>query len=223
MLELSAAAMLFDMDGTLVDSTAVVERAWIDFAVRHGLRAEEVIAFSHGRPAIATVRRFVASKSDIEQEAARIRAIDERATDVIAPIVGAPEFVHSLPSDRWAIVTSAHRNLALKRLVAAGIPVPEVLVTVEDVTIGKPDPQGYRRAAATLGVDITDCVVFEDSLAGVQAGVASGASTVVVGGLTYFDGRLPRIVDFDELNTDPDGDQIHISPRFDPAAVRTCR
>jgi mannitol-1-/sugar-/sorbitol-6-phosphatase len=199
MLELSAAAMLFDMDGTLVDSAAVVERVWIDFAVRHGLRAEEVIAFSHGRPAIATVRRFIASKSDIEREAARIRAIDERATDLIAPIAGADAFLRSLPSDQWAIVTSAHRNLALKRIAAAGLPIPEVLVSVDDVTIGKPDPQGYLRAAAALGVDIAECVVFEDSLAGVQAGVASGASTVVVGGLTYFDGRLRRIVDFDDV------------------------
>jgi mannitol-1-/sugar-/sorbitol-6-phosphatase len=209
MLELSAAAMLFDMDGTLVDSAAAVERTWIDFAVRHGLRAEEVIAFSHGRPAIATVRRFIASKTDVEREAARIRAIDERATDLIAPIAGAEEFVRSLPHDRWAVVTSAHRNLAMKRIAAAGLPMPEVLVSVEDVTIGKPDPQGYLQAAAALGVDIAECVVFEDSLAGVQAGVASGASTVVVGGLTYFDGRLRRIVDFDDVRYAPNSALIN--------------
>ncbi len=172
-------AFLFDMDGTLLTSIAAAERVWTRWAREHGLDVASFIPTIHGARAVDTVRR-VLPQADAEAEAARITAweIDDAAG--VAPIDGAAAFTTSLPAGRWAIVTSAPRALALRRLEAAGLAAPAVLVTAEDVERGKPDPAGYRLAAARLGVDAADCLIFEDAAAGIGAAEAAGADVIVI-------------------------------------------
>ncbi|ALX04481.1 MULTISPECIES: HAD-IA family hydrolase [Aeromicrobium] len=190
-----ADAYLFDMDGTLVDSTSVVERTWADFSRRHGLDVEEVLAYAHGRPTASTTAHFLEDADVAADEAIRLAALEEETVDGIVEVPGAAALVAGLPEDRWAVVTSAGRRLAERRLDAAGVPRPAVLVTADDVARPKPDPEGYLLAARLLGVPVDACVAFEDSEAGVRAAVASGARTVVVGTLSSHDGTLPRVVD----------------------------
>jgi sugar-phosphatase len=177
---LAPAAVLSDLDGVLVDSGAQIERTWRAFAARHRLDPERVIAEGQGRRS-ADLIRLVAPHLDAEAEAATIEREEvELADDGLRPLPGARELVEWVPADRFAIVTSGSRALAVARLCAAGIPVPEVLVTAEHVREGKPDPAGYLRAAALLGVDPADCVVLEDAPAGVEAGLAAGMTVVGV-------------------------------------------
>ncbi|WP_263164490.1 HAD family hydrolase [Streptomyces sp. SCSIO ZS0520] len=174
-------ALLFDMDGTLVDSTAVVERTWRRFARRHGVRAEEILAVSHGRRTEETVARFAPADVDAAAEARRVIAEEVEDTRGITAIPGAAELLASLPESGWALVTSAGRRLAEARMRAAGLPLPPVLVSADDVAQGKPNPEGYLQAARRLGRSPESLVVFEDAEAGILAARASGARTVVVG------------------------------------------
>ncbi|MFK0120335.1 HAD-IA family hydrolase [Streptomyces sp. NPDC090994] len=193
---LRASVLLFDMDGTLVDSTALVESTWADFSARHRTDLAEVLAYAHGRPTRETVAHFVADPERAAAETRRLVAHEQSETTGITEIPGARAFLAALPRGSWAIVTSAGRKLAEVRLAAAGLPLPEVLVSADDVVRGKPHPEGYLRAAARLGVAPGDTVVFEDSGAGVRAGLASGARTVVIGGLDDFDDVAERHADF---------------------------
>jgi HAD superfamily hydrolase (TIGR01509 family) len=172
-------AVLSDLDGVLVDSGAAIEGTWRRFAARHGLDAEHVLAESHGRRTVDLIR-LVAPRLDAVTEAARIEREEIEEAGGLRPLPGARELVESLPPDRFAIVTSGTRPLALARLRAAGIPVPDVLVTAEEVAIGKPDPDGYLRAAALLGVDPAHSLVLEDAPAGVEAGLAAGMTVIAV-------------------------------------------
>jgi HAD superfamily hydrolase (TIGR01509 family) len=172
-------AVISDLDGVLVDSGAAIEAAWRRFAVRHGLDPEHVATTSHGRRTVDHIR-IVAPHLDAAAEAARIELEDIDHAGDLRPLPGARELVESVPADRFAIVTSGSRALAEARLRAAGIPVPKVLVTAEQVERGKPDPAGYLRAAALLGVDPADAVVLEDAPAGVEAGRAAGMTVVAV-------------------------------------------
>jgi sugar-phosphatase len=172
-------AVLFDMDGTLVDSTEVVERHWTRWASRRGIDVAPILAVSHGRPTIETLR-LVAPQWATEDEAARIDDEEARDPQGIRPVAGATELVASMPPGRWAVVTSAHRELAVTRLAAAGFPLPDVLVTVDDVTLGKPDPAPYLQAARQLSVPASRVVVVEDTPVGVQAGLAAGATVIGV-------------------------------------------
>lgn len=183
--EISAAGFLFDMDGTLVDSTAVVESVWTAFADRHGVDAAALLAYAHGRQAADTVGHFLPGVAEHER-AVLVRGLvaeEVTRTDGIVEIPGAVALLEHLVAQGApvAVVTSAPRKLAVARLRAAGVPVPDVLVAAEDVSRGKPDPEGYLRAAEQLGVPIDECVVFEDAEAGIAAAVASGARVVVVG------------------------------------------
>ncbi|MEY9951758.1 HAD-IA family hydrolase [Leifsonia sp. EB34] len=185
-MEISAAGFLFDMDGTLVDSHAVVESVWGEFGRRHGLDPAELLAYAHGRQAVDTVAHFLPHLS-AEQRAELVAALvaeEVTRTDGIVEVPGAAALVAGLTASGvpMAVVTSAPRALAVARLEAAGVPVPAVLVAAEDVSRGKPDPQGYLLAAERLGVPIEGCVVFEDAEAGLVAAVASGGRVVVVGG-----------------------------------------
>lgn len=175
------AAFLFDMDGTLLDSSEAVERVWRRWCDRHGIDAEALIAVCHGVRGEDTVRRFATPGMDINAEAAWLNAAELEDVDGVVPIAGILDLIAGLAPDDWAIVTSAPRNLAEVRLRAIGLPVPAVFVTAEDVTEGKPDPQGFRLAAERLGVAVADCLVFEDSPAGVAAGKAAGAAVAIVG------------------------------------------
>jgi sugar-phosphatase len=195
-------AALFDMDGTLVDSTAAVEEIWSDFAQRHGLDVTEILAIAHGVRAGDTIARVLPAGSDLaaaQEEFDRHELANQRE---VTAIPGAAGYLEGLRAAGvpFAIVTSASRELALARLGAAGIPVPEVLVSAADVVRGKPDPEGYLLAAARLDVPIADCVIFEDAEAGIRAGLSAGGSVVVVGDATgEATVGLPRIRDFGEL------------------------
>ncbi|MDQ1154766.1 HAD-IA family hydrolase [Brevundimonas sp. SORGH_AS_0993] len=173
-------AFLFDMDGTLITSTAAAERVWTRWAARHGLDAAALLSVMHGVRAADTIRGQNLPDIDLDAEIAWVERAEIEDLDGVAPIPGAVDFVDRLPPDRWAVVTSASTPLARARLKAAGVVPPAVLITAEDVERGKPDPAGYLKAAAALGVDIADCLVFEDAEAGIKAGEAAGAEVVVV-------------------------------------------
>ncbi|WP_211253330.1 HAD-IA family hydrolase, partial [Glycomyces tenuis] len=176
---LPAEVLLFDMDGTLVDSSVAVEGAWRRFAARTGLDAEAILAVAHGRPTVEVIAEFAPPGMDVAAETARIEAEEIDRTEGIVEIAGAAALLESLDPDRWAVVTSATAELARRRLTTAGLPQPKVLVSADDITNGKPDPEGYRMAAEALGAAPGDAVVFEDAEAGLLAGRASGAATVV--------------------------------------------
>lgn len=173
-------AFLFDMDGTLITSTAAAERVWTRWALRHGLDVETFVPTIHGVRGIDTIRRQNLPGVDLEAEAAWVERGEIEDVDGVAPIPGAIEFVKRLPPGRWAVVTSASIPLARARLKAAGVEPPAVMVTAEDVERGKPDPAGYRLAAERLGFDVAHCLVFEDAEAGIAAGEAAGADVVAV-------------------------------------------
>lgn len=173
-------AFLFDMDGTLLNSIAVVERVWGDWATRHGLEPDVFLKTVHGVRAVDTIRQLALPGVDAVHEAKQLLIAEMEDVDGILPIPGAIEFVNSLPADRWAIVTSAPAELAHRRLKAAGIPTPKVIVTGEDVSSGKPSPECYLLGAKRLGVDPARCLVFEDAVAGILAGEAAGADVVVI-------------------------------------------
>lgn len=175
-------AFLFDMDGTILTSIAAAERAWGAWAHRIEASPAEVISYMHGRLAVDTVRRFSPATADIDVE---VRWLDARELDDlegIEEVPGAGAFLRALPAERWAVVTSANRALALKRIAAAGLPTPPLLLTSDDVSRGKPDPEGYIRAAQTLAVEPASCLVFEDTRAGLKAGLAAGAEVVRIAG-----------------------------------------
>ena len=185
---LTARAVLFDMDGTLVDSTAIVEQVWGEFAVRYGLDIAEILRTSHGVQAGDTVRRFAPPGTDVVALTAELGAMERVRTEGIVALPGAADLLRSLPADSVALVTSADRILADIRMGAAGLAMPATAVTADLVTRGKPHPEGYLRAAELLGVDPADAVVFEDAPAGIAAGLAAGIRTVAIGPNT---GPLP--------------------------------
>lgn len=171
-------AVLFDMDGTLVDSTPVVERVWSGWAAQHGLNASEVATFAHGRPTAEVIRAFLPNV-DAVTEAASLLAEEERDPTPIQSIPGAIEAVAAASQySKWAVVTSASRKLAGLRLALGGFPKPPVLISADDIARGKPDPEGFRRAAEALGERPEQCVVFEDTPAGLEAGRAARARTI---------------------------------------------
>jgi sugar-phosphatase len=173
-------ALLFDMDGTLLTSILAAERIWRDWAAGHGIDVEGFLPTIHGMRTIETVKRWAPLGLDAEIEAAGITAREMADVEGVAAITGAAAFLAALPAGRWAIVTSAPRALAMRRLEATGLPLPQVVITSEDVDRGKPAPDCFLLAAKRLGVPIGDCLVFEDAPAGVAAAEAAGASVVVV-------------------------------------------
>ncbi|MFF9864105.1 HAD-IA family hydrolase [Streptomyces sp. NPDC013953] len=180
---LTTRALLLDMDGTLVNSDAVVERCWRRWAVRHGLDPAEVLQVVHGRQGYATMALLLPERP-MEQNHAdnRVLLAEETADlDGVVPIGGAPAFMAAIAALPHALVTSADAALARARMDAAGLRMPQVRVTAECVGASKPDPEGFLKGAAELGVDPAECVVFEDSEAGIRAGRAAGMRVVGVG------------------------------------------
>jgi sugar-phosphatase len=158
------------MDGTIVDSTAIVERAWGWWANRHGIPLVDVLKFSHGRPTEDTMKHFLPGV-DHSVELDEMKAWEEEVREGIVAVPGAIDAVHEASKGPWAVVTSAPRRLAEIRLAVAGFPRPKILVAVEDIERGKPDPEGFLKAANELGVPPADCLVFEDTGPGVEAGL----------------------------------------------------
>jgi len=173
-------AFLFDMDGTLLTSIAAAERVWTRWAQRHGLDAARFVPTIHGARAIDTIRRLQLPGVDPAEEADWVTREELIDLEGVRPIAGAPAFLRALPASRWAIVTSAPAELARRRLQAAGLDVPETLISADDVEHGKPDPSGYRLAASRLGVDLAQCLIFEDAAAGIGAAEAAGSRLVVI-------------------------------------------
>jgi mannitol-1-/sugar-/sorbitol-6-phosphatase len=177
-LVLECAAVLFDMDGTLVDSRAIVERTWLRWAAQHGIAAETILAVAHGRRTLETMQ-IVAPELASPEAASRLdqeEADDDAGGEV--PVPGSIVLASSLPPTRWAVVTSADRDIALRRIRGVGLPAPAILIGAHEVRAGKPDPEGYLEAAARLGVPPDRCIVFEDTPPGVEAGRASGARVI---------------------------------------------
>lgn len=176
----SFAAILFDMDGTLLSSIEAAERVWTRWAARFGIDARTFLHDIHGRRAVDSVRRLNIPGVDPEAEAAAITLAEIDDVEGVRAIPGAKQFITMLPKERWAIVTSAPRALAVRRLEAAGLSAPSVFITAEDIPIGKPDPACYQLAASKLGWSADDCLVFEDAAAGIRAGEAAGAAVAVI-------------------------------------------
>jgi sugar-phosphatase len=176
---LHAKAILFDIDGTLVDSTPVVERSWRTWAQEYDVDAEDVMRVCHGRRTEDTVAEFV-TPQQLAAAVARVQALELADFDGVTALPGARQLVETLPPQRWAAVTSGERALMTARLEAAHLPIPGTMICAEDVAVGKPSPEGYLQAAAALGLDAAQCVVVEDAPAGIAAGLAAGARVVAV-------------------------------------------
>jgi sugar-phosphatase len=201
-------AFLFDMDGTVLNSIAAAERIWTIWALRHGVDVETFLPTIHGVRAIDTITRLALPGVDAEAEAAWITEAEIEDVEGIVEVAGAASFLKSLPANQWAIVTSAPRALALRRMAAAGIPEPGVMITAEDVDAGKPDPAGYRLAARRLGVEPTDCLIFEDADVGIRAGEAAGANVMVITATHVHPLQTPHatLASYDLVEARVDGD-----------------
>jgi mannitol-1-/sugar-/sorbitol-6-phosphatase len=182
-------ALLFDLDGVLVDSTPAVERVWGRWALAHGFDPAKIVHQAHGRPSIETIREILPN-ADAEAENLIVERGEIEDTDGVVPLPGAERLLGSLPAERWTIVTSCTRRLAEVRLRAAGLPIPPKMVTSTDIVNGKPHPEPYQKGAAALGIAAADCVVVEDAAAGVTAGKAAGAR--VIGLTTTMEPHLLR-------------------------------
>jgi mannitol-1-/sugar-/sorbitol-6-phosphatase len=177
MIQIHCSALLFDMDGVLIDSTPAVARVWQKWALQHGFNPEEVVARAHGRPSITTVREYL-PQADHEAENRIVERSEMEDLEGVIPLPGARDLLASLPGDRWTIVTSSTRPLAEVRLRSAGLLIPRKLVTSSEVTNGKPHPEPYLKAAAAIGYAATECIVVEDAPAGIRAGKAAGAKVI---------------------------------------------
>jgi len=178
-MQIRCRALLFDMDGVLVDSTPAVARVWTAWANRLGLDPDQVVRQAHGRPSIDTIRELLPSADHRAEDQAIEKAEIEDIEDVIA-LPGTHELLSALPDNRFAVVTSATRALAVVRLRAAGFAIPKNLVTSNDIQRGKPDPEPYLRGAQILGLSPADCIVIEDAPAGIQSGKAAGSSVIAL-------------------------------------------
>jgi len=172
-------AILFDLDGVLVDSTPCVTRVWSEWAREHGLDPEYVVHQAHGQRSIETIRR-VAPQLDAQKENAIVEQREIDDTDGLRLLPGAKQLLTALPPERYTIVTSGTRQLATRRLQIVGLPVPASMITADEVARGKPDPEPYLAGAAALGVDPNDCVVFEDAPSGIHSAKAAGMRVIGV-------------------------------------------
>jgi sugar-phosphatase len=186
-------AILFDLDGVLMDSRVAVERHWTRWANSRGIDVALVLAEAHGRRTTDTIRA-VAPSLDIEAEARLLEAAEAVDFDGVTTLPGAAELLEALPSGSWTVVTSGTRALATGRLAHGGLVIPHQLITADDVERGKPDPQPYLAGAAALEVDPTECLVIEDAPAGIEAGKAAGMTVLAVA--TTFEASALAAADF---------------------------
>ncbi|MGX1544511.1 HAD-IA family hydrolase [Streptomyces adustus] len=212
---LTARAFLLDMDGTLVNSDAVVNRVWRAWADRHGLDGDEVMSVVHGRQGYASMALLLPDRP-MEQnhaENAWMLAAETADMDGVVPVPGAPEFLAALSGVPHALVTSADVDLSTARMAAAGLALPDVRITAESVGASKPDPEGFLKGAAELGIAPADCVVFEDSGAGIAAGRAAGMQVVGVGPRAGLHAPDVVVQDLTQVRVEPTGDgtvRLHI-------------
>jgi len=179
MLTFECTAILFDLDGVLVDSTAAVGRAWHRWAIKHGLEPKAVVHAAHGRRTVETMRALV-PHLDSTDEARTMENEEARDMEGVTVVPGADQLLRSLPDGQWGIVTSGTRTMATARLRDTGHVIPKVLVTADDVVDGKPHPEPYLKGAKGLGVAPELCVVFEDAPAGIRAAHAAGMRVIAL-------------------------------------------
>ncbi|HEY4901746.1 MAG TPA: HAD family hydrolase [Terriglobales bacterium] len=179
MTAITASAMLFDLDGVLIDSTPAVARVWTQWAIEHGFEPEKTVREAHGRPSIESIRELLPD-ADYLAENREVERREIEDTEGVVPLPGALELLTSLPPHRWAIVTSCTRPLAEVRIRAAGLPVPPTMITSSEITNGKPHPEPYIKGARTLGFAPADCIVVEDVPAGIRSGKAAGARVIAL-------------------------------------------
>ncbi|MCX4574713.1 HAD family hydrolase [Streptomyces sp. NBC_01571] len=213
---LTARALLLDMDGTLVNSDVVVERCWRRWADRHGLDGDEVMKVVHGRQGYASMAVLLPNRPMEQNHADNARMLAEETADMdgVVAVPGAEEFLASLAGLPHALVTSADVGLSSARMAAAGLGLPDVRVTAESVGASKPDPEGFLKGAAELGVAPEDCVVFEDSGAGISAGRAAGMRVVGVGPRAGFHRPDVLVRDLTQIRVERVSDgslRLHIS------------
>jgi len=170
-------AILFDLDGVLVDSTRSVERQWRIWAHEQGIEGDKVTTVAHGVRAVEVIRA-VAPHLDAEAEVRKLESREADDHDGVAAMPGALDLVHAVPEGYWGVVTSGTRHLATERLRLFGIPIPKVMVTADDVAKGKPDPAPYLKGAELLGMNPADCLVIEDAPAGIQSARAGGMKVI---------------------------------------------
>ncbi len=178
-MKLSCAALLFDLDGVLIDSTPAVSRVWAAWALEHGFDAAKVVALAHGRPSIDSIRELLPN-SDAELENKEVERRELADLEGVIPLPGALKLLSSLPVDRWTIVTSCTRKLAEVRMRAAGLPAPNMMITATEINNGKPHPEPYLKGAELLGIPPEECVVIEDVPAGIQSGKAANMRVIAV-------------------------------------------
>jgi mannitol-1-/sugar-/sorbitol-6-phosphatase len=179
MTSFRCAAILFDLDGVLVDSTRSVERQWRIWSREHGLDEEKAADIAHGVRAIEVIRK-VAPHLDAEAELRKLESREAADYDGVTVMPGAVELVRSIPRDRWCVVTSGTRHLAVARLRLAGIPPPDIMITADDVANGKPHPEPYLKGAELLGVNPKECLVVEDAPAGIRSAQAGGMKVIAL-------------------------------------------
>ncbi|WP_404815622.1 HAD-IA family hydrolase [Streptomyces thermolineatus] len=208
--EFTARALLFDMDGTLVNSDAAVERCWRRRADEVGLDPDEVLRVAHGRQGQATMAEVLPDRPEELNLADNRRILDRETADTegVVPVAGAPALMAAVSALPHALVTSADSDLARARMGAAGLTVPQVAVTAECVGASKPDPEGFLKGAAELGFAPRDCVVFEDSAAGIAAGLAAGMRVIGVGPRAGTGPQAPTVAvaTLEQVRVEPVGD-----------------
>ncbi|MFD0254205.1 HAD-IA family hydrolase [Streptomyces sp. NPDC127113] len=212
---LPARALLLDMDGALVNSDAAVERVWRRWADRNGLDGDEVLKVVHGRQGYASMALLLPDRPMEQNHADNARMLAEETADTegVVAIPGAQEFLASLRGLPHALVTSADVALSTARMAAAGLAQPDVRVTAESVGASKPDPEGFLKGAAELGIAPEDCVAFEDSGAGIAAARAAGMRVVGVGPRAGFHGPDVVVEDLTSVRVEAGADgglRLHI-------------
>ncbi len=195
MIRISCSALLFDLDGVLIDSTPVVERVWREWAIERGFDPEKVVRMAHGRPSLSTIRDLLpGADHEAENHEVERREIADLRGVVAWP--GVVPLLNALPPDRWAVVTSCTRPLAEARLHAAALPLPRILLTSSDVNHGKPDPESYLTAARLLGVPAPECIVVEDTPAGILAGKRADMRVIALATTMQRDELVPAQPDW---------------------------
>jgi mannitol-1-/sugar-/sorbitol-6-phosphatase len=220
--ELVCRAIRFDLDGVLVDSAERVEKTWREWAARHRLDAELVIAAAHGRRTVETVA-LVAPGLSADDELRALETSEATNSDGVYEIPGARDLLQLLPPRRWAVVTSGIRAVAEFRIRYTGLPTPAVMICAEDISRGKPDPEGYLAAAGRLGFSPADCVVIEDAPPGIEAAKAAGMRAIGIA-TTYPSERLVGadlvVGQLTDLGVESLGDEIHIACSTNPSNRR---
>lgn len=178
--QLTARGLLFDLDGTIIDSSAVFDAAWTQWAHANGIAPEAILAIHHGRRIPDTIAAVTPPGFDLARGEQEVLALASTTLDGLRLLPGIDTLLHALPAGRWGIVTSSYRELVTRWFAHFGLPQPRVLVTSRDVTRGKPHPEGFIKAAAALGVAPQDCIIFEDAPAGIAAAEASGGTVIVM-------------------------------------------